>query len=525
MRIKLLIFSLLFSVIGWSQTVISAWTFPTTTGNAPATLAAECGVFSASANLYADGTNGSSNWSVATTRQYFGGVIPSASLCGVTTATGAYSLVAPATPFNNGFSIVFKMPTTGYQDLILTYDTRGTAAGYTTHDWAYSTDGSSFTNFSTIGGRNTTTFSTQTVDFSSVSALDNIAFVYVRLTVTGATVSGGNNRFDNVKFSATLLPTSPEINIQGNLTTITDGDNIPSITDDTDFGTTTTSTNVVKTYTIQNTGTANLSVTNVAMNTGSVFTVGGITLPATIPASGSTTFTVTFNSASTGTFNDTVVVTSNDADETTYNYDVTATIPAGSSPEINIQGNSTTIADGDVTPAIADDTDFGTTTTSTNVVKTYTIQNTGTANLSVTNVAMNTGSVFTVGGITLPETVLPGASTTFTVTFNSAATGTFTDTVLVTSDDADEATYNYNVTATIPAATPEINIQGNSTIITDGDVTPSLTDDTSFGSAMVSTNIVKTFAIQNTGTTDLNVSAIAMTTGTRYVVGGITLPA
>lgn len=524
MRIKLLIISLLFSVIGWGQTVISAWTFPTTTGNAPATLAAECGTFSASSNLYADGTNGSSNWSVATTRQYFGGVAPSSSLCGVTAATGAYSLVTPATPFNNGFSIVFKMPTTGYQDLILTYDTRGTASGYTTHDWAYSTDGTSFTNFSTIGGRNATTFSSQTVDFSPVSALDNKSFVYIKLTVTGGTVAGGNNRFDNVKFSGTAIPL-PEINIQGNATTIADGDVTPSVTDDTDFGSTTTSTNVVKTYTIQNTGTANLSVTNVAMNTGSVFTVGGITLPATIAAGGSTTFTVTFNSPSTGTFTDTVLLTSNDADEATYNYDVTATIPAASSPEINIQGNSTTIADGDVTPAVADDTDFGTTSTSTNVVKTYTIQNTGTANLSVTNVAMNTGSVFTVGGITLPATVLPGASTTFTVTFNSASTGTFNDTVLVTSDDADEATYNYEVTANIPAPAPEINIQGNSVSIVDGDVTPSLTDDTSFGSTAVSTNIVKTFTIQNTGTANLNVSAIAMTIGTRYTVGGIALPA
>lgn len=216
MRIKLLVFSLLFSVLGWGQTVISAWTFPTSTGNAPATLAAECGTFSASSNLYADGTNGSSNWSVVATRQYFGGTTPASSLCGVTTATGAYSLVSPVSPFNNGFSVVFKMPTTGYQDLILTYDTRGTATGYTTHDWSYSTDGTTFTNFSTIGGRNVTTFSSQTVDFSSVSVLDNLSFVYIRLTVTGATASGGNNRFDNVKFSATAISTNYTVTYNGN---------------------------------------------------------------------------------------------------------------------------------------------------------------------------------------------------------------------------------------------------------------------------------------------------------------------
>jgi hypothetical protein len=542
MRIKLLIFSLLFSVVMFGQTNPTPQALPYTQ-NFSSLLS--------TSTVYPAGWQG---WQVGT----------AASATYRTTApTGDRALIASSTASTNsgnvhnyngkiGFlnsgsldaSLACSINTTGLINISVSYDvmtirnpydgTTNTRINEVTLQYRVGNTGA-FTTLAGIEYQNNTTLQITAVTTPQNSITRNIVLPVacnnsseVQLRWIGRDVSGIGARpsfaFDNISISGSVA-TSPEINIQGNSTTIADGDITPAVADDTDFGTTTTSTNVVKTYTIQNTGTANLSVTNVAMNTGSVFTVGGITLPATIAAGGSTTFTVTFNSAATGTFNDTVVVTSDDADEATYNYDVTATIPAASSPEINIQGNSTTIADGDITPAVADDTDFGTTTTSTNVVKTYTIQNTGTANLSVTNVAMNTGSVFTVGGITLPATVLPGASTTFTVTFNSASTGIFADTVLVTSDDADEATYDYNVTAAIPAATPEINIQGNSTTITDGDVIPSLTDDTSFGSAMVSTNIVKTFTIQNTGTADLNVSAIAMTTGAAFTVGGITLPA
>jgi hypothetical protein len=54
------------------------------------------------------------------------------------------------------------------------------------------------------------------------------------------------------------------------------------------------------------------------------------------------------------------------------------------------------------------------------------------------------------------------------------------------------------------AASPEINIQGNSNSIIDGDATPSATDHTDFGSQSIcSGTIVRTFTIQNTGTANL----------------------
>ena len=133
----------------------------------------------------------------------------------------------------------------------------------------------------------------------------------------------------------------------------------------------------------------------------------------------------------------------------TTNISGTLTVTA---PEINVQGNSTNISDGDNTPSTTDDTDFGTTTASTNVVKTFTIQNTGTGALTVSSINMTTGTKFTIGGITLPTTINSGSSATFTVTFNSANSGTFTDKVTINNTDANEAAYDFALRATVSVA-------------------------------------------------------------------------
>ena len=53
-------------------------------------------------------------------------------------------------------------------------------------------------------------------------------------------------------------------------------------------------------------------------------------------------------------------------------------------PEINVLGNGTTIIDGDTTPSGADHTDFGSTDfPSGTVTRTFTIQNLGTASLTL----------------------------------------------------------------------------------------------------------------------------------------------
>lgn len=174
-------------------------------------------------------------------------------------------------------------------------------------------------------------------------------------------------------------------------------------------------------------------------------------------------------------------------------------------PEINVQGNTTTIADGDATPSLTDHTDFGIQSVCTGtIIKTYTIQNTGTVNLNISGVTITGSNAADFNVITAPAaTVAAAASTTFQVAFNPSSTGTKSATINIANNDADESTYNFAIQGTT-GVDPEINVQGDTTTIVDGGITPSLTDHTDFGNQSIcSGTIVRTFTIQNTGTSNL----------------------
>lgn len=114
-------------------------------------------------------------------------------------------------------------------------------------------------------------------------------------------------------------------------------------------------------------------------------------------------------------------------------------------PEIEIQGNSTEITDGDATPDPTDDTDFGNVAVAggTNA-HTFTINNIGTDDLNITSITSSNNTEFAISGATL-GLINPSNSVTFVVTFDPSAVGTRTATITVNNDDADEATYNFNV--------------------------------------------------------------------------------
>jgi FG-GAP-like repeat/HYR domain/Abnormal spindle-like microcephaly-assoc'd, ASPM-SPD-2-Hydin/FG-GAP repeat len=125
-------------------------------------------------------------------------------------------------------------------------------------------------------------------------------------------------------------------------------------------------------------------------------------------------------------------------------------IGLGGVNEINVLGNAVGIADGNVTPSTSDHTDFGSVNVGSNLVRTYTIQNTGTANLTISTITKSgiDANEFAVSGITLPATILPNGSTTFTVTFTPTATDIRTATILVNNNDCDETPYDFAVQGT-----------------------------------------------------------------------------
>ncbi len=134
--------------------------------------------------------------------QSFGGSADNA--LGGDVSGGTLSLQGGTDSQNNGGYLQFAFDMTGLMDLVVSYDTRGTSSGFTTHIWSWSTDGASFTDFDTLTDRNVTTFSTLTLD--PLNALNNVSTAFLRLRVDGATGTTGNNRFDNVQLNASAIP-------------------------------------------------------------------------------------------------------------------------------------------------------------------------------------------------------------------------------------------------------------------------------------------------------------------------------
>ena len=203
--------------------LLAGWDFQTTTTGGTATIAAPNTPTFYNANvgtgqLYLDGTHGSSAWqstsaNPGTELNAFAGTTlntTDTSLSTVTTGAASLALAGGTGLSANGKSIVFALDMSGYHDLSISYATQATATGFNNQSWSYSTDDLNWTTFDSfnpkLGGSSATTFATVgVVTLNTVSGLDNSSTAYIRLTLTGASASGGNNRLDNIQFNASEI--------------------------------------------------------------------------------------------------------------------------------------------------------------------------------------------------------------------------------------------------------------------------------------------------------------------------------
>ena len=143
-----------------AQTMIAAWTFDTLQAapNTPQLIPAnnDLGEMPATANIYLDGTNGSSLFSpTPKTKPQIN------AFAGDTAGDPRDSkfkgmALTLANTSSNGNNMVIKFSTKDFAKIKMNFVTRGTKKGFTTHKWAYSTDGTNFTNFDVDNTANTT---------------------------------------------------------------------------------------------------------------------------------------------------------------------------------------------------------------------------------------------------------------------------------------------------------------------------------------------------------------------------------
>ena len=319
-----------------------------------------------------------------------------------------------------------------------------------------------------------------------------------------------------------------EIEIQGNFVPIADGDVTPVVLDNTDFGTVNVGGNTANTFKVHNGGSPALDIygTSITGPDASMFVI--TTAPVSpVNLGDSTDFIITFSPTSSGLKTATVTIFNSDGDEGTYNYEIQGN---GLNNEMDVTGLGVSIADGANTPNIADDTDFGGAAVAVPIVHTFTIENLNAGPiLNITSISIsgiNAGD-FVVTSNPSPTAIAGSGNTTFDITFTPGAVGLRLAEVSIVNDDEDENPYNFTIQGN-GLSNREIDVVGNFISIVDGDVTPSTTDDTDFGSVSFAVgSILKTFTIENTGGQDLTVTNIVIggAQSAEFVLSGIGFPA
>ena len=252
------------------------------------------------------------------------------------------------------------------------------------------------------------------------------------------------------------------------------------------------------TFTIKNSGGSNLEKLSI---TGDGLDIDSFKFsqPVTnVVASGSnTTFTVTFAPKLVGMRNAAIHVTSTDADENPFDINLKGSAPL---PEIAVEAPvGTDLTDG--TAVI----NYGSIMETATVARTFTIRNSGLGNLGISSIASSgtNAANFTVSapGSTF---LLPGATTTFDVTFSPSGTGSRSASIIIENSDPDtESSFLINLTGT-GVGSPEIIVREP--------YGPELVTGASNGFGSVSVGLLhsKTFVVKNTGNETLKNIAVTL---------------
>jgi hypothetical protein len=239
--------------------------------------------------------------------------------------------------------------------------------------------------------------------------------------------------------------------------------------------------------TITNSGGTTVTVSQASV-TGSGFNVSGLTLPLTLAAGQSQSFSVSFAPQTAGTANGIVTIAS-DATNPSLNIALAA---IGATPG-SLVPNPSSLA-------------FANVQTGTIQTLSVTLTNSGGTTVNISQAAAS-GNGYSVSGLSLPLSLAAGQSKNFSVQFAPQASGSVIGSVAITSD----------------ASNPNLSIPLSGSAVTPGtlaDSVPSL----SFGTVLTGTSSSLPETLTNTGGSSLTISQ-ANVSGSGFSVSGLSLPA
>ena len=240
-----------------------------------------------------------------------------------------------------------------------------------------------------------------------------------------------------------------------------------------------------QTFTLTNTGATSLTISQLSVS-GAGYSLSGLATPSTIAAGASATFSALFAPTTAGSLPGTITITSN-APGSPSTVALSGTGVAGT---VTLSANPTSLAFGNV--------NAGTTSS-----KSVTLTNSGTANVTISQVTVS-GKDVTTSGVTTPVTLAPGQNQTLNVAFKPTAAETVSGNVTVTT------TQGTNTVVSVSGTGVQAAIS----------LTPSSAN---FGSVTVGAPNSQTIQVTNSGNAVLTVTQ-ANVTGTGFSTTGLTLP-
>jgi hypothetical protein len=374
----------------------------------------------------------------------------STSIQQVTSSLREFIVISPAMPISIGprssasFQVVFKPDAAltfngsivinpghkGGSPISISASGIGTPASPTqTQTYLLSTNASSLSFGSTLVGNSASQSITLTNSGTGSVNISQVAVTGAGFKVTGfsggVTLAAGQS----LPLTASFAPATTGA-VAGSIAVVSTATNSPAtisltgtgiqpqisvIPSSVSFGNVTVSVTNTQTLTLRNPGTATLNVTQASL-AGTGFTSSGLVLPLSVPAGGSSAFTIGFAPASAGTLSGSMTLISNTPNSPL----VVPLSGTGVATILQLSASPTALS-------------FGSLTTGTSATQSVTISNTGNSSVSISQVSA-TGTGFSTSGIALPLSLAAGQSASFTVTFAPASAGNLPGSVTVVSN-------------------------------------------------------------------------------------------
>lgn len=240
------------------------------------------------------------------------------------------------------------------------------------------------------------------------------------------------------------------------------------------------------TETLTNSGGSSVTI-SAASASGTGFTASGLTLPATVSAGQSVSFSVTFTPASGNAVSGNLAITSN---------------ASNSALSVPLAGTGVTPGQLAATPTSLS---FGNVTTGGSSSLSEKLTNTGGSSLTISQITPS-GAGFSFTGITLPVTLAAAQSVTFNASFAPQTAGSVTGSLAIASNGSN----------------PSVSVALSGTGASAGQITASPAS-LSFGNVTTGSSSMLAEKLTNAGGSAVTISQISAS-GTGFSFSGITLP-